>query len=106
MITAIISTAYVSGAEMWLIGWFACALLFFAILLMPKKNRSKDGIRNLLLSFLTAEIIVDLVWALIYYDSSGYSNHGIGAIYWLLLWPAALAASGILVTKLNKKAVT
>jgi hypothetical protein len=104
MITAIISKAYVNGAEIWLIGWFACTLLFFAILLLLKKNRTKESIKNLFLCLLSAEIIVDLAWALIFYNKSGYVNHGIGSVYGLLLWPVALAASGIIATKLNKKA--
>jgi hypothetical protein len=103
MITAIISTAYVNSAEMWLIGWFTCSLIYFAVLLLSKRNRTKDGIKDILLCFLSAEFIVDLVWALIYYDSSGYVNHGIGAVYWLLLWPVALAACGVFAAKLNKK---
>lgn len=103
MITAIISTAYVHDAEIWLIGWLVCALLYFAVLILPKKNKTKNGIKNLLFYFLLAEILVDLVWALIYYNKSGYVNHGIGAAYGLLLWPVALVISGIFATKLNKR---
>jgi hypothetical protein len=105
MITAIISTAYANGAEMWLIGWLACMLLYFAVLILFRRNRTKNGVKNILLCFLSAEFIVDLAWSLIYYDRAGYVNHGLAAVYWLLLWPAALLVSGILASKLNKSSL-
>ena len=102
MITAIISKAFVYNGEVWLIGWLVCALLYFAILISFRRNRTKNGIKNLVFCFLTVEFLVDLVWSLIYYDRSGYVNRGIAALYGLLLWPAALAAGGILAARLNK----
>jgi hypothetical protein len=105
MITAIISMSFVTGAKMWLIGWLVCTLIYFVVLLLKRSNRTKNGIKNILLTFLLAGFLVDLVWALIYYNKSGYVNHGIGAVYVLLLWPAALAISGFAASMLNRKAI-
>lgn len=105
MITAVISSSFVTGTKMWIIGWLVCTLVYFIVLLLPRSNRTKNGIKNILLTFLIAGFLVDLVWALIYYDKSGYVNHGIGAIYVLLLWPAALVASGIAASVLNRKSI-
>jgi hypothetical protein len=96
MITAIISKAFVYNGEVWLIGWFICALLYFAILISFRRNRTKNGFKNMVFCFLATEFLVDLAWSLFYYDRSGYVNRGIAALYGLLLWPAALAAGGIL----------
>ena len=96
MITAIISLNYVHGAQMWLAGWLVCAAAYFLMSLLKKSGRTKCGVKNLLLGFLSAEFVTDALWALIYYSDSGYVNYGVGAVYGLLLWPAALAVSAVL----------
>lgn len=103
MITAIISLAYVHGAELWLVGWLACAWVYFIVLLLPRINRSRVGIKNVLFWFLAAEFVTDLTWALIYYDNTGYLNYGVGAVYGLILWPVVLLVGGIAATLQNRR---
>ena len=97
MITAIRSLGQVQGAWVWLAGWAACAVLYFALLLLPKKHRGKAG--SAFLWFLAAELVTDLAWALLYYDGSRYGNGGLQSAGWLLLWPAALTAAGWLAVR-------
>lgn len=103
MVTAIISLAYVHGAELWLVGWLACMAVYFVVLLLPRTNRSRAGVKNVLFWFLVAEFVTDLAWALIYYDNTGYLNYGVGAVYGLLLWPAVLLVGGIAATLQNRR---
>lgn len=102
MVTAIISLSYVHGAQLWLIGWLACAAIYFFLFLRKKSSRTQHNMKNLLLVFLAAEFVTDTLWALVYYGDSGYINYGIGAVYGLLAWPAALAVSAILTRKYKK----
>ena len=60
MITAIISKAFVYNGEVWLIGWFICALLYFAILISFRRNRTKNGFKNMVFCFLATEFLV--IW--------------------------------------------
>ena len=100
MITAIISLGQVHGAEFWLAGWFVCAIIYFAGLLLNKANRRNA--KNVLFLFLLAEVVTDFVWAVTYYDNSVYVNYGIGAVYGLILWPIALSIAGVIAVIRNK----
>ncbi len=101
MISAIISLGQIVGAELWLVGWGVCVVIYFAILLPNKHNRGYG--KNVLFWFLIAEVLTDLCWALVYYKNSVYFNYGIGAVYGLVLWPVALVIAGIIATMQNKK---
>lgn len=59
--------------------------------------------KEVLLWGLIAEFAVDLIWAIVYYWNFSYVNHGIGAIYGLIIWPIFLAAAGIIATVKSKK---
>ncbi len=106
MITAIISQGQVNGAAIWLIGWIMFMCLYFAVTLLIKNNRNKkQSIKNVFSYFLIAEFITDLIWALVYYDNSGYINYGIGAVYGLIIWPIFLIIAAVLVTIENKRGI-
>ncbi len=101
MITAIYSLMYVHGAELWLLFWFLCALAYWGICPAFRMNRTKRGLKNTLMGFLIAEVIVDLFWALIYYHNAVYINYGIGAVYGILVWIPALLITAAVVTMKN-----
>lgn len=103
MITAIYSLSRVHGAEIWLLFWLACVAVYLGISLLIKRNRTKKGIKNVLLGLLLAEVIIDLIWAMIYYRNGTYLNYGIGAVYGLLLWVPVLAAAFGIVTAQNTR---
>ena len=100
MITSMISLSYVYGAELMLILWFVCALVYVIGCLMIKANR--NHIKSILLCLLCAEILIDITWAFIYYDQGSYINHGIGAAYALLIWPFLLMMTALLITLKNQ----
>ena len=99
MITSIYSFSHVHGAELMLIFWLVCAAAYCGGSLFIKANR--NHIKTILLGLLTAEILIDLAWALIYYDKGSYVNYGIGAAYGLLLWPCLLMMTALVVTQIN-----
>lgn len=99
MITSIYSLSHVYGAELILIFWFVCAAAYCGGCLFIKENR--NHIKTILLGLLTAEILIDLAWAIIYYDNGFYVNHGIGAAYGLLLCPCLLIMAALVVTQKN-----
>ncbi|OQB22369.1 MAG: hypothetical protein BWY11_02086 [Firmicutes bacterium ADurb.Bin182] len=102
MFTAFYSIGRVIGfAEIWLYGIFICLLVFTAICLLFKANRTKKGIIIILLSLLAAEIICDVIWFLIYFSDGSYYNYGLKGVFGLLLWPAMLILAGVISTKLN-----
>ena len=103
MVTAIYSLSQVHGAELWLLFWIVCAVVYFGVCMLIKQNRTKRGIKNVLISLLIAEFIIDLAWAIIYYHNGTYLNYGIGAVYGLILWVPALIAAFIVVTYKNKQ---
>ena len=69
-----------------------------------KPNRTRNGIKTVLLGLLIAELVIDLIWAIFYYHNGSYINYGLGAIYGLMMWIPALIITGIIVTAKNKKA--
>lgn len=71
--------------------------------MLIKQNRTKHGIKTVLTGLLIAEVIIDLVWAIIYYHNGTYINYGIGAVYGLILWVPALLITSFVVTTKNKK---
>lgn len=104
MITAIYSLSQVHGAELWLLFWFICLVAYLGICYIFKSNRTKSGIKTVMIGLLIAEVVVDLVWALIYYRNGVYINYGIGAVYGLFMWIPALIITAIIVTIRNKNA--
>ena len=104
MVTAIYSLSQVHGAELWLLFWLVCVVVYLGISFLLKDNRTKMGVKNVLIGLLIAEVIIDLVWAIIYYHNGTYFNYGIGAVYGLLLWVPILAVTLVVVTVKNKKA--
>lgn len=103
MVTAIYSLAHVHGAELWLLFWFICLVVYLCICFLIKANRSKSGMKATLIGLLIAEVVIDLVWALVYYHNGTYINYGIGAVYGLALWIPCLMITGIVVTVRNRK---
>ena len=103
MVTAIYSLSFVHGAELWLLFWGICIIIYFVIGLLIKLNRNKKGIKNMLIGLLIAEVITDLIWAIMYYHNGTYLNYGIGAVYGLLLWIPVLVVTLIIVTIKNGK---
>ena len=104
MVTAIYSLSQVHGAELWLLFWLICVVVYLVISFLVKRNRSKAGIKNVLVGLLIAEVIIDLMWAVIYYHNGTYMNYGIGAVYGLLLWIPVLIATLVIATAINRKA--
>ena len=103
MVTAIYSLTFVHGAELWLLFWGICVIIYLAIGLLIKQNRTQKGIKNMLFGLLIAEVITDLIWVIIYYHNGTYMNYGIGAVYGLLLWIPILVVTLIIVTIKNSK---
>ena len=105
MVTAIYSLSFVHGAELWLLFWFLCICIYLGICLMIKSNRTRNGIKNALIGLLIAEILIDVIWGVIYYHNGVYLNYGIGAVYGVLMWIPMLIITLIGVTIRNKREV-
>ncbi|MBE6709723.1 MAG: hypothetical protein E7579_01255 [Ruminococcaceae bacterium] len=103
MVTAIYSFPYVHGAEIWLLLWLLGVIGYLGICLMIKPNRTKNGVRTTIIGLLIAEVIVDLVWAVIYYPNGTYFNYGIGGISGWFLGTPVLGIIAVIVTALNSK---
>ena len=104
MATAIYSLAQVHGAELWLLFWLICVVVYLVISFLIKHNRTKKGVKNVLIGLLIAEVIIDLIWAIIYYHNGTYLNYGIGAVYGLLLWIPILVVTLVIITAKNRNA--
>lgn len=100
MITALIARGYVQGADSFIVGWLICAALYMISCFAFRCNRKSP--QGVLLAFLLAEFVVDVIWAVVYFGPNGYINHGIGAVIWLGLWPLSLVVAG-LVTAIAKR---
>lgn len=105
MVTAVYSLTYVHGAELWLLFWLLCVIGYLGICFMMKQNRTKNGIRTIMIGLLIAEVIVDLIWAIVYYHNGTYLNYGVGAVYGVVFsWIPALIITAVIVTVINRKA--
>lgn len=104
MVTAMYSLSQVSGAELWLLFWLVCVAIYLGIGFFIKENRTGNGVKRVWLGLLIAEVLVDLLWAMIYYHNGTYRNYGIGAVYGLLVWIPILSVTLSIVTAKNKKA--
>ena len=105
MATAIYSLANVHGAELWLLFWFLCMIAYVGGCLLVQANRSRQGVKNMLVGLLAAEVAVDLIWALIYYDHAVYINYGIGAVYGIFIWIPVLLLAAAIITVINRRKV-
>ena len=103
MITAIYSLSRVRGAELWLLFWLICVVIYLAIGFSLKNNRTVNGVKNVLIGLLIAEAITDLMWAVIYYHNGTYLNYGIGAVYGVFLWVPILVITLVIVTLKNRQ---
>lgn len=103
MVTAIYSLANVHGAELWLLFWLVCLAAYIAACLMFRPNRAKAGVKTVFIGLMAAELIIDFVWAAIYYPNGSHINYGIGAIYGLFMWIPVLTAACIIVTFRNRR---
>lgn len=104
MVTAIYSLSQVRGAELWLLFWIACVVVYLGISFLIKHNRTPKGVKNVMIGLLVAEVFIDLLWAIIYYHNRSYINYGIGAVYGLFLWVPILALTLVIITAKNRKA--
>lgn len=104
MVTAIYSLSNVHGAELWLLFWMICLIIYVAGCFIMRPSRTRNGIKTVLLGLLIAELVIDLIWAIFYYHNGNYINYGLGAIYGLMMWIPALIITGIIVTAKNKRA--
>lgn len=105
VVTAIYALGQIHGAEIWLLFWFICVIVYTGICLSWKSNRSKQGIKTMLIGLLIAEVIVDFIWALICYYNTDCLNYGIGAVYGLFTWIPLLLIMAVIVTVKNKKSM-
>ncbi len=103
MITAIYSLSNLHGAEIWLLFWAVCVVVYLGIGFLIKQNRTKQGIKTMLIGLLIAEVVIDFAWALFYYRNGAYINYGVGATYGLFWWIPVLIITLIIVTVKNRK---
>lgn len=59
----------------------------------------------MLIGLLIAEGVVDLAWAVLYYDHGVYINYGVGAAYAILIWIPALLVAATVITSINRRKV-
>ena len=102
MVTAIYSLSQVHGAELWLLFWLVCLVAYLILCFAIKCNRTKQGRKRVFIGLLVVEVVVDLIWAIIYYRNGVYINYGIGAVYGMFIWVPALIIATIIVSKKNK----
>lgn len=102
MVTALIARGYVQGAGICMIGWLVCAAVYLIVCFAFRRNRKNP--QSVILAFLAAEFVVDLIWAAVYFGSDGYTNLGLRGAWWMALWPIALVAAGLLPAAVKRKA--
>ena len=105
MVTAVYSLSFVHGAELWLLFWLLCLIAYLGICFAFRINRTKSGRKTVLVGLLIAEVLIDLLWAVIYYHNGTYLNYGIGAVYGIILWIPVLAITAMIVSVKNRNIV-
>lgn len=85
-----------------LIGFALCVMVYLAVCGVFPCNRTRHGGKRILLALMTAGILCDALWFLMYFPGGEYQNYGIGGSFGVLLCPVLFFAAGVLVTAWNK----
>ncbi len=102
MLIAVYSMGHVVGAEVWALIALVCALLYMGVCCLFRYNRSRQGMKRILLGLLAAEAVYDVACAVILYPGGEYHNYGLGSAYMVLfIWFGLLAFSGLVLTGIN-----
>ena len=83
--------------------WCISLVAYIGIGYKLKVNHTKQGIKNVLIGLLIAEVSNDLVWAIAYYFNDILLDYGVGLTYGLYLWVALLVITLIFATIKNKR---
>ena len=102
MLTAVYSLGRVNGAEIWLVGWLICAVVFVLAGFLRKENRNVREFGRRLNGLLAAGAVVDLIWFCLYCPDGEYANPGIAGVYFLILWPVLLVVIAFAMKLLGK----
>ena len=90
MLTAIYSVPRVVGGAMLLLVWGICSVVYLACGLLRRKKQGKRGRRKLLAGLLVSEVLVDAFCFLVLFPGGESHNWGVGSMFVVVLWPAAL----------------
>ena len=101
MITAIYSVKRVVGGDLLLLVWGVCAVIYLVCGLWRGRARGKGGRRWLLVGLLVSEGLVDTCCFPVFFPGGEYRNWGVGSIYVVFLWPAALFTAYVLTAVLG-----
>ncbi len=101
MLIAVYSLGRVVGAEIWVLIALVCVLLYVGACCLFRSNRSRRGLKRILLALLAIEIVYDVVCAVILYPGGEYHNYGLGAASAVLIWPGLLLFTGLVMTGTN-----
>ena len=105
MITAIYSFISFGGILTvfpWNLFWFLSAVLYFVIFSLIKGN----SVKSVVLGFVCAEVIFDIIWLINYHFNRWYLEYGVGITYGFFMWCILLVVAGVVVTIRNlKKAI-
>lgn len=104
MITIIYSLFQVNGAAYLLAFFLGCALIYLAICGLFGCNRPKKRFGLSLIGLLAAEVVFDILLAIVFYHGGEYHNYGAGggsAV--MLFWPAFLIIAAVVTTIINAK---
>lgn len=96
MLSAIYLVPRVVGGDLMLLIWAVCTVIYLACGLLRRKNRGKRGRRQLLAGLLVSELLVDISVFGVFFPEGEYRNWGVGAVYAVVLWPAALLTAYVL----------
>lgn len=100
MITMLYSLGHVVGADVALLGFLVCTLVYFGVCFLLPQNR-KGGKKRVLLGWGISEALFDAALCCFYYPNGSYVNHGLGGATACLLWPVLLLFAGLLVSALH-----
>ncbi len=101
MITAIysfIAFGSLRGVEAWMLFWIGCIALYFILFSLFPKNRSKQGWLRLLLHYVAAALLSDIICGIHLWRFPALLEYGVGITYGLLLFSVLLGVSGIVAT--------
>ncbi len=57
----------------------------------------------MLIGLLIAEVVIDIVWAIIYYPNGTYMNYGVGAVYGAAVWIPVLLVTFVAINTINRR---
>ncbi|MBP3337330.1 MAG: hypothetical protein J6L59_02860 [Clostridia bacterium] len=89
----------------WDMFWLLSLIGYFVIFMIFPFNRKKRSLKVILIAFLIAEMVFDVIWAILFMQNRVYIEFMVNITYGLFMWLIMLVCAGTVSTLMNYKKI-